>query len=140
MKIVTLIKNQCKRIEKVVMSITKFSSKIYKPLLYDKIVNNLIHGRRQGEAIEKELQNLEDYQIWEYDKLSPRWKIIRLKWVFKVKYHPNDSVTRFKTRFVTQGFSQIHGIDFLKIFVLIVKKESLQIYLALCLILNLFIY
>lgn len=60
--------------------------------------------------------------------------------MFKVKYHPNGSVARFKVRLVVQGFSQVHGVDFSEIFAPTVRKESLRIYLALCLMLNLFIH
>ncbi len=60
--------------------------------------------------------------------------------MFKVKYNPDGSVARFKARLVTQGFSQVHGIDFLETFAPTVRRESLQIYLALCLMLNLFIH
>lgn len=60
--------------------------------------------------------------------------------MFKIKYHPNRSVVRFKARLVTQDFLQISGIDFSKTFAFIVKKKSLRIYLAICVLLRLFIY
>ena len=122
------------------MSITECSSKIRKPITYDKAINNPIHGRRWREAIEEELQNLENHQTWEYNELPPGRKAIGSKWVFKVKYHPDGSVARFKARLVAQGFSQVQGIDFSKTFAPTVRRESLQIYLALCLMLNLFIH
>lgn len=86
------------------------------------------------------MQNLENQQSWEYDKLPLGQKAIGLKWVFKVKYHPDGSVARFKARLVAQRFSQIQGIDFSETFAPTVRRESLRIYLALCLMLNLFIY
>ena len=122
------------------MSITECSSKIHKPTSYNEAINDAIHGRRWREAIEEELQNLENHQTWEYDELPPGQKAIRSKWVFKVKYHPNGSVARFKARLVAQGFFQVQGIDFSETFAPTVRRESLRIYLALCLILNLFIY
>lgn len=60
--------------------------------------------------------------------------------VFKVKYHPDGSVARFKARLVAQGFSQVQGIDFSESFAPTLRRESLQIYLAICLALNLFIH
>ncbi len=66
--------------------------------------------------------------------------MIGSKWVFKVKYHPDGSVARFKARLVAQGFSQVQEINFSKSFALTVRRESLQIYLAICLMLNLFIH
>ena len=60
--------------------------------------------------------------------------------MFKVKYHSDGLVARFKARLVTQGFSKILGIDFAETFAPTVRRESLRIYLAVCLFLNLIIY
>ncbi len=60
-------KDQSEDLEEVAMSMTESSSKIHKPTLYDEAVNNPIHGRCWREAIENELQNLENHQTWEYD-------------------------------------------------------------------------
>lgn len=49
--------------EEVAMSITNTISKIYKPGLYNEVVNDPIHGRCWRETIKKELQNLESHQI-----------------------------------------------------------------------------
>ncbi len=126
--------------EEVAMSITETTSKIYEPGSYQEAVDDPVHGRRWREAIEEELQNLESHQTWEYEELPAGRKAIGLKWVFKVKYHPDGSVARFKARLVAQGFSQVPGIDFCETFAPTVRRESLRIYLALCLALNLFIH
>ena len=86
------------------------------------------------------MQNLENHQTWEYDELPPGQKTIGSKWVFKVKYHPDSSVARFKARLVAQGFSQVQGIDFSETFAPTVRRKLLRIYLALYLMLNLFIH
>lgn len=44
------------------MSITEYSSKIHEPTSYEEATNDPIHGRRWREAIEEELQNLENHQ------------------------------------------------------------------------------
>lgn len=54
------------------MSITESSNKIKEPKSYKKPVSNHpIHGRCWKKAIKDKLQNLENYQIREYDKLLP---------------------------------------------------------------------
>lgn len=123
--------------EEVAMSITKTTSKIYEPGLYDKAINNPVHGRRWREAIKKKLQNLESHQTWEYEEFPPGQKAMRLKWVFKVKYYPDGSIARFKARLIVQGFSQVPDIDICKTFAPTVRREF---YLTLCLALNFFIY
>lgn len=119
---------------------TETSSKIYEPKTYNETVKDPIHGRQWREAIEEELQNLENHQTWVYDKLPPSRKAIGSKWVFKVKYNPDGSVARFKARLVAQVFLQVQGIDFVETFAPTVRRESLRIYLAICLSLNLFIH
>ncbi len=111
------------------MSITESSSKIYEPNTYNEAISDPIHGRRWKEAIEEELQNLESHHTWEYEQLLNDRKVIGSKWVFKVKYHPDGSVARFKARLVAQRFSQVQGIDFSETFALTVKRESLRIFL-----------
>lgn len=98
------------------MSATEISSKIHKPMTYKQAISDPIHGHRWKEAIEEEIQNLENHHTWEYDQLPADRKAVGFKWVFKVKYHPDSSVGRYKARLVVQGFSQIHGVDFNKTF------------------------
>lgn len=98
------------------MSIAEMTSKIHEPSTYEEAISDPIHGRRWKEAIEEELQNLENHHTWEYEELPENRKAIGSKWVFKVKYHPNGSVARFKARLVAQGFSQVQGIDFSETF------------------------
>lgn len=45
----------------IVMSATKISSKIYKPISYDKAIADPIHGCQWKKAIKEELKNLEQY-------------------------------------------------------------------------------
>lgn len=49
------------------ISMAKSTSKIYKPNTYDKAILDPIYGCRWKKAIEKELQNLENYHTWEYE-------------------------------------------------------------------------
>lgn len=46
---------------KIAMSIIKYSNKIHKPILYNKITSNPIHERRWQKTIEEELQNLKNH-------------------------------------------------------------------------------
>lgn len=124
---------------KKTMSETEISSIVYKPLTYEQAVSDPIHGRRWKEAIEEEIQNLENHHTWEYDRLPADRKAVGSKWVFKVKYHPDGTMARYKARLVAQGFSQIHGVNFNKTFSPMVRRESLRIFLAISCLLRLFI-
>lgn len=50
-------------VEEVAILMTESGSKITKPTLYDKAVNNPIHDKYWREAIKDKLQNLEKHQI-----------------------------------------------------------------------------
>lgn len=63
-------------------------------------------------------------------------KAIGYKRVFKIKYNPNSSIKRYKTRLVIQKFFQLHGIDYIKIFAPTIKYELLKIFLAITVILG----
>ena len=56
--------------------------------------------------------------------------MIGCKWVFKVKYHPDSSIDKYKARLVVQGFSQVPGIDYTETFAPMVRCKSLRIFLA----------
>jgi hypothetical protein len=58
-------------------------------------------------------------------------KTIGLKFVFKVKYNPDGSVERYKTRLVAQGFSQRDGVDYFETYSPTVKFESARIIISL---------
>ena len=58
------------------------------------------------------------------NKLTER-KVVGCKWVFKTKLDKDGQIKRYKVRLVAQGFLQISGIDFNKIFVLVTCHQTL---------------
>lgn len=44
--------------------------------------------------------------------------------------HPDGSIERYKARLVAQGFSQVHGIDYMETFSPTIRRESLRVILA----------
>jgi hypothetical protein len=56
--------------------------------------------------------------------------VIRTKWIFKNKQGEDGEVVRNKARLVAQGFSQVEGLDFGKIFALVARLEAIRILLA----------
>lgn len=58
-------------------------------------------------------------------------KVIRSKWVFKVKRRADGSIIKLKARVVAMGFSQIKGLDFSKVFAPTLCLETLRLLLSL---------
>ena len=56
--------------------------------------------------------------------------------MFKVKYHSDSSLDKFKARLVARGFSQVQGIDFEQTFAPTVKFDSLRLFLAIVAVRN----
>ena len=58
-------------------------------------------------------------------------KVVGSKWVFHIKWGPNNSIQKYKAHIVAQGFTQIEGIDYDETFTPVAKLASLCIILAL---------
>src|SRR6266702_6193689 len=57
--------------------------------------------------------------------------IVGSKWVFCIKRRPDGTIQKYKARVVTQGFTQVEGVDFDETFAPVAKFASLHAILAL---------
>ena len=64
-------------------------------------------------------------------------KVVGSKWVYCEKHGPDGKIQKYKARIVTQGFTQVKGIDFNETFAPVAKLLSLRTILALTAELNL---
>lgn len=111
---------------------TKFiyNNKVYKLKIYNKAITNLIYDIKQQQVIEDKIYNLKIYYTWKYEKLLISKKIIKYKKIFRVKYNFNGNIKRFEVYLVTQKFSQIYKIHYIKIITSILYLKFLKIFLA----------
>ena len=82
-------------------------------------------------AMEKEMNSLQDNDVWDLVELPPGRKIIGSKWVFKKKTGVDGTVERYKARLVAQGYTQKYGADYDETFCPVVRQESLRVLIAL---------
>jgi hypothetical protein len=54
-------------------------------------------------------------------------KIIKNKWVYKLKLATNTNVDRYKVRLVAKGFTEKEGVDFKETFNPVMKFDSIKI-------------
>ncbi|UYV81355.1 hypothetical protein LAZ67_20000905, partial [Cordylochernes scorpioides] len=63
-------------------------------------------------AMQEELNCLEERQTWVITNLPKNKKVIGNRWVFKIKGDSKGKVSKFKARLVAKGYSQTPDIDF----------------------------
>ena len=81
-------------------------------------------------AIHKELDTLHKAGTWELAKAPPGANIVGSKWVFRAKKDAAGNVVHYKARLVTQGFSQVPGVDYFDTFAPVAKLALIQSVLA----------
>ena len=77
-------------------------------------------------ACYEELESLEKRDVFELTNLPNDHKTIGCRWVFDIKGDDHK-----KARLVAQGFSQVEGVDYNKLFSPVVRFESMCLMLAL---------
>src|SRR5258707_9338076 len=63
-------------------------------------------------AIAEELDTLRTTGTWVLEEAPPGANIVGSKWVFKAKKDMSGNVIQYKACLVTQGFSQVLGVDY----------------------------
>ena len=83
------------------------------------------------EAMHDELNKFKHNKLWQLVE-KPKYcrNVIGTKWIFKNKQDEHGMVVRNKARLVSQGYSQVEGIDFGETFAPVALLESICILLA----------
>lgn len=67
---------------------------------------------------------------WDLVQLPPRKKIIRCRWVYKVKHKANGGIERLKARLIVKCYTQQADINYIETFSPVVKMKILRVLLA----------
>ena len=78
--------------------------------------------------------------MWELVPRPHGVNVIGTKWIFKNKFDEHGIVIRNKSRLVSQGYTQVEGVDFDETFALVTRLESIRIPLAIACHLNFKLY
>lgn len=83
-------------------------------------------------ATDAEVASLRKNVTWRLKRRTlVNGKVLRGKWVFKIKLNPDGSINKYKARWVVRGFEQEEGGDFNEVFAPTVKPMSYKLLFAL---------
>lgn len=92
-------------------------------------VEEAVNNRHWKNAMDSEMLSMKKNNVFDLVKLPPGKKVIKSKWIFKVKQVNGKSFP--KARLVAQGYSQIQGEDYNETFAPVVRFESIRTLIAL---------
>lgn len=93
-------------------------------------VQDALQDPNWQQAMNKEYHALIQNGTWSLIPYDSNMKVVGCKWVFKIKYNPNGSISRFKARLVAKGFHQTLGVDFSETYSPVVKAPIIRIVLS----------
>src|SRR5579871_2330869 len=90
--------------------------------------------------MQKEFESLKANDTWELVPRTTDRDIIDTRWVFRIKRNLDQSIEKYKGRFVVQGFTQIPGVDYDEVYSSVVSYTANKILITLAAKYDLIIY
>ena len=71
------------------------------------------------------------HDVWDIVPKPEGKIIVSSKWIYKIKHAADESIEKYKARFVARGFSQKEGIDYEETFAPVARYTSIRAIMAL---------
>ena len=81
--------------------------------------------------MDSRVESLVSQETWTLVPGPTNANIFMCKWVFTLKYHPDDTIARHLASLVTCGFTQMYDINNTKLFYVVVCLHSVLVLLSL---------
>ena len=56
--------------------------------------------------------------------------VIGVKWIFKTKLNPDETICKHKARLVVKGYAQQYGVDYKEIFAFLARYDTINLILV----------
>ncbi|CAM8972007.1 unnamed protein product [Rhodiola kirilowii] len=83
------------------------------------------------EAMQEEMRSLRKNETYSLVEKPKGKRILKNKWIYKIKHEHGNPQPRYKARLVVKGFGQQKGVDYDEIFSPVVKMTSIRVVLGL---------
>jgi hypothetical protein len=83
------------------------------------------------ETMMEEYESIMKNDVWEIVPRPEEKYVVTSKWVFKIKHAVDESIDKYKVRFVARGFSQKEGEDYDETFALVSRYTSIRAIISL---------
>jgi len=91
-------------------------------------------------ACEDEIRNFQQMGVYDIVSQPKGHKVVGSKWVLHIKRGPDGQVQKYKARIITQGFTQVEGLDYNQTFAPVIKLSTFRTILAIAVQQNLTIH
>ena len=89
------------------------------------------HKEEWQQAMNSEMASLRENGVYELVDRPKGKKVVKSKWVFRVKTNEKGEIEKYKARVVAKGYSQVEGVDYDQTFSPTVRFESIRQLVAL---------
>ena len=96
--------------------------------------NQVVQSPDWRATMDNEIAALELNNTWSITSLPLGKILIGCKWVYRIKYHFNGSIERYKARLVAKVYNQREGLDYTDTFSPVAKFVSVRIVLSLAVV------
>ena len=98
----------------------------YIPRTYEEAVKD----EERRNSVAEESDDMIKNETWYESELPKGKRAVSCKWIYTIKYLPDGTIDRKKTRLVARGFTQTYGEDYIDTFAPMAKLHMIRIILS----------